>query len=427
MLFKRADARDADGAARVTVGLWVAIPAIARLVFPFASTEIFNPKGRGSSPADPNFLKVFGTYVNENQFVVIVSAVVIVGGDAGAAPHPPRAGDAHDGRSSAKAGIAGVNTEAVTAGSWMVGVMLAGFAGALLAPIRGPGREPVPVPARRLVRRGRHRADDQLPLAFAGAIAVGLLQQLWVKAQPESGFFSLGVSASIPFVVMLVFLIAYSFSAKGLRTEAFEVDRRSGGRGARRRAAAATRTAAGARLGRWAMAVVLVGAAAAVRQRHSSRDHLRPVLGGGVRVGDRAAIVHLFYTLVTGEGGLISPAQITLAGIGAFAAARPRGRGGLAGVAGDPPALGVRGAVRAAGRARPSLRIGDLSHLAPLTIGFAFAFGAVRRDSGNEYENFGARRADRAAVRHPASPTWSGDVRDRRGGRRSRDRRGPGS
>ena len=35
------------------------------------------------------------------------------------------------------AGIAGVNTEAVTAGSWMVGMMLAGFAGVLLAPILG--------------------------------------------------------------------------------------------------------------------------------------------------------------------------------------------------------------------------------------------------------------------------------------------------
>ena len=30
-----------------------------------------------SSPADDNFVKVFGTYVNENQFAVIVSAVVI--------------------------------------------------------------------------------------------------------------------------------------------------------------------------------------------------------------------------------------------------------------------------------------------------------------------------------------------------------------
>ena len=39
--------------------------------------EIFNPEGLVSSPADPNFLKVFGTYVNENQFAVIVSAVVI--------------------------------------------------------------------------------------------------------------------------------------------------------------------------------------------------------------------------------------------------------------------------------------------------------------------------------------------------------------
>ena len=50
-----------------TVGLWVAIPAITRLIFPFASDEIFNPEGLVSAPADPNFLKVFGTYINETS------------------------------------------------------------------------------------------------------------------------------------------------------------------------------------------------------------------------------------------------------------------------------------------------------------------------------------------------------------------------
>ena len=131
---------------------------------------------------------MFGTYVNENQFVVIVSAVVIavvatlvlrftsVGLATRMTVDHPR-----------NAGIAGVNTEAVTAGSWMVGVMLAGFAGVLLSPIVGLQEFQFTlllVGSFAAVVIGRMTS---LPLAFAGAIAVGLLQQIWVKYQPETG------------------------------------------------------------------------------------------------------------------------------------------------------------------------------------------------------------------------------------------------
>ena len=371
-----------------TVGLWVAIPALTRLIFPFASDEIFNPEGLVSAPADPNFLKVFGTYINDNQFVVIVSAVVIaivatlvlrftsLGLATRMTVDHPR-----------NAGIAGVNTEAVTAGSWMVGVMLAGFAGVLLAPILSlndtqftfllVGSFAAVVIARM----------TSLPLAFAGAVAVGLLQQMWVKIQPESGFFSSGVSASIPFVVMLVFLVAYSFSAKGLRTEAFEVDRRSAGgvhgdapplppaRGWKRA------------IGPLAMAVVLVALPLLFDNVTLFGITFDQFWVGVFAQGVALAIIYLSYTLVTGEGGLISLCQITLAGIGAFAAAR------LAAEAGWPVWLAILvGAVFAVPFgllvALPSLRIGDL-YLALLTIGFALLveqFVWTR----NEYENFGA-------------------------------------
>ena len=55
-----------------TVGLWVALPALVRILFPFAGDEVFDAPGLVEQPADPNFLKVFGTYLNTNQFVVIV-------------------------------------------------------------------------------------------------------------------------------------------------------------------------------------------------------------------------------------------------------------------------------------------------------------------------------------------------------------------
>ena len=92
--------------------------------------------------------------------------------------------------------------------------------------------------------------------------------------------------------------------------------------------------------------------------------------------GVALAIIYLSYTLVTGEGGLISLCQITLAGIGAFAAAR------LAAEAGWPVWLAILvGALIAVPFgllvALPSLRIGDL-YLALLTLGFALADRAVR-------------------------------------------------
>lgn len=371
-----------------TVGLWVAIPALVRILFPAARDEIFNPEGLVSSPADEKFLKVFGHYVNENQFVVILSAVAIaivatlvirytpIGLATRMTVDHPR-----------NAGIAGVNTEAVTAGSWMVGVMLAGFAGVLLSPIVGLQEFQFTlllVGSFTAVVIGRMTS---LPLAFAGAIGVGLLQQVWIKIQPSSGFFSSGVSASIPFVVMLVFLVGYSFSKRGLRTESFEIDRRRAG-GAHGDAPPLPPARGWKRaIGPVAMAVVLAALPLLFDNVTIAGVTFDQFWVGVFAQGMALAVIYLSYTLVTGEGGLISLCQITLAGIGAFGAAR------LASEAGWPVWLAIlAGAVIAVPFgllvALPSLRIGDL-YLALLTLGFALLveqFVWTR----NEYENFGA-------------------------------------
>ena len=104
--------------------------------------------------------------------------------------------------------------------------------------------------------------------------------------------------------------------------------------------------------------------------------------------GVALAIIFLSYTLVTGEGGMISLCQITLAGIGAFAARpvggpKPGSRRGRALLVGALIAVPFGFLV-----ALPSLRIGDL-YLALLTLGFALLieqFVWIR----SEYDNFGA-------------------------------------
>jgi ABC-type branched-subunit amino acid transport system permease subunit len=106
-----------------------------------------------------------------------------------------------------------------------------------------------------------------------------------------------------------------------------------------------------------------------------------------VTQGLALAVIFLSYTMVTGEGGLISLCQISLAGIGGFGAAL------LASEAGWPVWLALlAGAVIAVPFgllvALPSLRIGDL-YLALLTLAFALLienFLFVQ----NVFDNFGA-------------------------------------
>jgi branched-chain amino acid transport system permease protein len=367
-----------------TVGLWVALPAVIRVMFPFSTEDVFQPQGLIRNPVDQNFLKVFGTFMNTNQVAVIVSALVIVVATSVILRYTPiglatRITVDHP----RNAEIAGVNTEAVTAGSWMVGIMLAGFAGVLLSPILGLTEATFTlllVGSFAAVVIGRM---SSLPLTFAGAVAIGLLQQVWLKYQPTEGLFSVGVAASIPFAVMLVFLVIYSFTSSGLRRESFEIDRRVGG-GAHGEAPPLP-PAHGLRrlIGPVIAAIVLV---------------LLPVLFNNFWIFDQfwigvfaqgiaLAIVFLSYTMVTGEGGMISLCQITLAGIGAFATAR------LAAEAGFPAWAAILvGALIAVPFgllvALPSLRIGDL-YLALLTLGFALLieqFVWIR----SEYDNFGA-------------------------------------
>jgi branched-chain amino acid transport system permease protein len=370
-----------------TVGLWVAIPALVRIIWPFVRLEVLNPQGLVDNPVDLNFVKVFGTWLNTNQFAVIVSAAVIAialslvlrftpwGLATRASVDQP-----------VNASIAGINTEAVTAVAWMTGTMLAGFSGVLLAPIVGllefqftlllVGSFAAVVIARM----------TSLPIAFFGALAIGLMQQIWVKYQPESGFFSKGVSASIPFVVMLVFLIGYSFTTKGLRREAFAVDAR---RAVVKREAPPLPLAHGWRraLGPLVCAGVLVAIPVLFNDTTIFGVALDSFWLGVFTQGIALAIIFLSYTLVTGEGGMIALSQITFAGIGAFAAAR------LATEAGWP----VWGAILVGACvaipfgllvALPSIRIGDL-YLALLTIGFALLIEQLVW-TRPEYDNFGA-------------------------------------
>lgn len=300
-----------------TVGLWVAIPAFTKFVY---GTEVVGgevlPPGFGGSP--PGEFEFLGLNVNWNQASVIIGAALVAlvfglmmrftpfGLATRAAVDSPRV-----------AALSGINPSVISAISWMLGCGLAAFAGVLLSPTAGLGEIQFTlllVVSFAAVVVGRLRS---LPLAFAGAIGIGLLQGIVEKLIPDlfstdtsvlATVLKTGFKPSIPFIVMLAVLLAY----QGLRREQFEVDLRTGP--AEEEIAPVTRiTGWRAAIGPAALAIALFSV-----PLWNSDFWVGTVLSQAMALG----VLFLTFTVVTGEGGMLSLTQTALAGIGAFTAAK---------------------------------------------------------------------------------------------------------
>jgi branched-chain amino acid transport system permease protein len=219
--------------------------------------------------------------------------------------------------SARMAGASGINTNFVSASSWMIGTMLAGTAGVLLGPLRGfdelqftflvLGSFAAVVVARM----------HSLVLAFAGSLLIGLLQELSATKQFEDfmahfvnrdSVIIRGFRPSVPFIIMIVFLLAY----RGLQHERFAVDLRAQ---AEPEVALVAPVVAPLWRRMLPIAVVLAGVLIAP-------EFLSGLWLGIVAKGLALAIVFLSYVVVTGEGGMISLCQVTFAGIAAALAAQ---------------------------------------------------------------------------------------------------------
>jgi branched-chain amino acid transport system permease protein len=343
-----------------TIGLFVAVPALTRAVF--GHDERFERPSVVWEPAHQ--YRVLDVGVDSDQVAVIAAAALIAltmtalvrwtpfGLSIRATVDAPR-----------MAGIVGINAPFVSAGAWMVGTTLAGVAGVLLGTYRGfdelqftflvLGSFAAVVIARM----------HSLPLAFAGSLLLGVVQELSKSVQVRDFLTDFvdadsvlirGLPASIPFLVMIVFLLAY----RGLGREQFAVDRRAGD-------APAPGDATGP-LPRWRRRLPLALALAAVLV---APVFLSGLWEGIVAKGLALAIAFCSFTVVTGEGGMISLAQITFAGIAAAVTADFATNQGMAVLVAIPLAalivvpIGVLAAL-------PSLRLGDL-YLALATLAFA--------------------------------------------------------
>jgi branched-chain amino acid transport system permease protein len=290
-----------------TVGLWVALPAGVRLVFPFSQGEINAPQGLAKLPASIFHLSVFDVSINANQIAVLVGAVVVVVGMTAllrATPIGLATRASVDSPRSAE--VSGINTTLVTAGSWMIGTALAGLAGILLTPILGLADLEFTLLLVVSLAAAVVGRLTSLPLTFAGAMVIGLIQGISVDFLPAHGVLTTGFRPSVPFVVMLVCLLLY----QGLGRERFEVDLRAGP--VEREVPAPPRPTG------WRAAA---GPAIVAVALFSVPLWLNGFWVAVVSQGVALAILFLTFTIVTGEGGMLSLVQATLAGIGGLVTA----------------------------------------------------------------------------------------------------------
>ena len=297
-----------------TVGLSVALPALASILYPHIDAN----RRPSMFWSPPHQYKWFGVPIDSNQVAVVVAALVIAVLMTALLQATPFGLSVRASVDAPKmAAVNGINTSFVAAGAWMIGTLLAGLAGVLLGALRGFAIEQFT-----FLLLGSFAAVvvarmHSLALAFAGSMLIGLLQELAASQQFQhflehfaspTNVVILGLRPSIPFIVMIVFLLLY----RGLQDERFAIDTR---------ALAEPVTAVVSRTDLpWWRRVLPIGICLAGVL--IAPEFLNGLWLAIVASGLALAIAFLSYVIVTGEGGLISLCQITFAGIAAALAAQ---------------------------------------------------------------------------------------------------------
>jgi branched-chain amino acid transport system permease protein len=364
-----------------TIGLSVSLPPIAALLF--GQPVILTAPGLAPQPV--RVFNVIGVPITLDQVIAYGCVlVVLIGGtlilkatDVGLQVRAMV-------DSEAMTSLSGTNPSRIAVGVWVVSIFLAGLAGVLAAPIFSLA-DPnnfilLGAAALAAVVAARMRS---LPIAVIVGFAMGIAGSLVQWALPPGSTFTADVVPSIPFVFMVVFLLYYTIRSGHVgerariggtldaaiephrNTESFHQGLASAGVSR----AATTSSGTKDRLLRAAK----FGAAALARNPFVIVAAILPLLLPGLEAGMLGeamafSIAFLSYSLVTGEGGMISLCQITYAGVGALTVAQ------LAGVHDWPilPAILVGGLIAALMSTLIcllTLRMGDL-YVALVTLTF---------------------------------------------------------
>jgi branched-chain amino acid transport system permease protein len=308
-----------------TVGLSVALPALAALIFGTTATLV-TP---GLAPLPVQVFNVLGTTLTLDQLIAYVaSAVILLGGmfvllrtTAGL-----RVRAVVD--SEAMTALSGVNPSVVSAGVWTVTTFIAGLVGVLAAPLIGLDSGNyilLMVSAFAAVVAAQLRS---LPIAALTGIAIGVVGAIGQWLLPPSDPLVANIIPSVPFAFILIFLLYHSVRPGHTR----EAERLGGPldsaivvKGTAEVASAPAAQAADRRQSgglrdyltyRQIGPLILVGVLAlSVTQLSSLWAQL-------VALAAIYAVTFMSFTLVTGGGGMIWVCQISFAGVGAVTTAQ---------------------------------------------------------------------------------------------------------
>jgi branched-chain amino acid transport system permease protein len=311
-----------------TIGLSVAIPAATELIF--GDQPILTSPGL--APPPEHVFHVGGVAITLDQIIAYccVVAVLAIGTwvlrrtQVGLLVRATV-------DSKAMTSLSGISPARIAVGVWAAGTFLAGLAGVLAAPVLNVGSVSnytvITASAFAAVVAAKLRS---LPVAVGIGLLMGVLGSVLQWALPSVSSLVTGdIIAAIPFVMVVIFLLYYTWR-KAVTEETLGgiLDKAVSVRGIPPQAEAARSSAASAASReeslRWYAAKTL---ALVPRNPFVVITAVLPLALSGFWLGPVAegaaiAIVFLSFTLLTGEGGMISLCQISFAGVGGLTAAQ---------------------------------------------------------------------------------------------------------
>ncbi|HWI44265.1 MAG TPA: ABC transporter permease [Nocardioides sp.] len=346
----------------VTVGLLVALIGIAQ--------QVWKPEQRVVPPFHPETSWQIGdTYITAHQLITIVCSIVVAVGLYVLLTRT-RIGTAMrasvDNPELLK--LFGGKPDTVAALAWAIGIALAALGGILLAPVVGLEYYALTLLVINAYAAAMLGQLKSLPLTFAGAMGLGILESLAVSYLPTSGFWST-IRPGIPALFLFAIVVAMPQAqlrigqVKGIVSAPVPGWRKS-----------------------FTWAAVLL-AFAFVLINLAAPDQV-------LLIGTAAtyAMVMLSLVLLTGYGGHVSLAQITFVGVGALVYCKL-----------DEPNLfgmivtGLVGAVVGGLVALPVLRLTGL-YLALATMAFALLMEKVIFNADFAFKFNGTLHADRLSL-----------------------------
>jgi branched-chain amino acid transport system permease protein len=348
-----------------TIGLSVAIPSLATLIFGNGAIQ----QAPGLAPEPVSVYHFLGVPVTLDQVIVYVCVIVTVAvgalvlrfTDVGLKVRAMV-------DSPAMTDLSGTSPSAVSVGVWAVSTFFAGLAGVLAAPIIGLDAANFTLLIAATFAAVIAARLRNLPVAVGVALLMGIATSVLQRYLPPASAWTSEIIDAVPFIVIALVLV-YNLIRRGQigETEGWggALDRAITPQGESRLAGSTSSVVETASLnsfGRYAGPVALVVVAGAL-----------PMILSGYWVGLVAqafayGVIFLSWTLVTGEGGMLWLCQITFAGVGALTTAQLANHLGwpvLAGVVVGGLVAGAMGAIVGF----LSIRLGDL-YVALVTLTF---------------------------------------------------------